>query len=142
MQVRFAKAYNFIRAGEGPGDNRVLFFLSAPTTATVEQIQTLFEQFGTVESINLFRERRSGRSKGCGFLTMQTRDQAATARDSLDETLLLEVRVCCVVVGWGALEPHWLSRGRSCYAQTYHSGPHASSRDRGARGPAVQQRRH
>lgn len=31
---------------------------------------------GQVEEVNLFRERRTHVSKGCGFITMQTRDQA------------------------------------------------------------------
>jgi hypothetical protein len=29
-----------------------------------------------VEEVNLFRERRTHVSKGCGFITMQTREQA------------------------------------------------------------------
>lgn len=33
-----------------------------------------------VEEVNLFRERRTHVSKGCGFITMQTREQAIEVR--------------------------------------------------------------
>jgi hypothetical protein len=33
-----------------------------------------------VEEVNLFRERRTHQSKGCGFVTMHTREQAVAVR--------------------------------------------------------------
>lgn len=33
-----------------------------------------------VQEVNLFRERRTHTSKGCGFVTMRTRDQAVAVR--------------------------------------------------------------
>lgn len=107
IQVRPAKSYNYIPAGSGPEDNKVLYFHNAPTSSTAEQIKELFEQFGPLESLNLFRERRSGRSKGCGFVTMQLRDQAAQALDSLDAAAMLEVRTC--------------SSGQTCRKQWIHA---------------------
>jgi RNA recognition motif-containing protein len=38
-----------------------------------------------VKEINLFRERRTNQSKGCGFVTMETRAQAVAAMEGLDE---------------------------------------------------------
>ncbi|WIA44417.1 hypothetical protein OEZ86_007184 [Tetradesmus obliquus] len=57
--------------------------------ATKEELKALFSQFGEVEEINLFRERRSFFSKGCGFITMATREQAMAAMQALDEKHLL-----------------------------------------------------
>lgn len=37
-----------------------------------------------VEEVNLFRERKTGKSKGCGFVTMQTRDQALKAIETME----------------------------------------------------------
>lgn len=42
-----------------------------------------------VEVINLFRERRTHISKGCGFVTMATRQQAMAAMEALDGATLL-----------------------------------------------------
>ena len=46
-----------------------------------------------VEELNLFTERLNGLSKGSGFVTMQSRDQAMNALDSLDEQHTMEVRL-------------------------------------------------
>ncbi len=59
--------------------SRAQFFSKAPTDATEEQIAAFFTQWGAVEEINLFRERRTGVSKGCGFVTMQVREGWARA---------------------------------------------------------------
>jgi hypothetical protein len=39
-----------------------------------------------VEEVNLFRERRTHVSKGCGFITMQTRKQAIEVRQCSTST--------------------------------------------------------
>lgn len=63
-----------------------MFFTNAPTELTEEEISTFFAQFGGVEEVNLFRERKTGNSKGCGFVTMQTRDQATHAINFMDDS--------------------------------------------------------
>lgn len=74
--MRYARSHLYIQAGAGPQDNRQLFFARAPVLTTEAELKQLFSQFGEVESINLFRERRTHASKGCGFVTMGTREQA------------------------------------------------------------------
>lgn len=57
-----------MQAGEGPDDNKQLFFSHVPLPATEDDLHSLFSQFGEIEELSLFRERRTGRSKGCGFV--------------------------------------------------------------------------
>ncbi len=45
-----------------------------------------------VEEVNLFRERRTLLSKGCGFVTMATREQALAAMEALNDSHVMEVR--------------------------------------------------
>jgi len=46
---------------------------------TSNDLQTLFAQAGTVESVNLIEDRETGRSRGFGFVEMQTKEEGATA---------------------------------------------------------------
>jgi RNA recognition motif-containing protein len=85
LEVRFARSHQYVQAGAGPQDNRQLFFSNAPARATDADMRALFAQHGTVEEIVLFRDRRTRTSKGCGFVTMGSREQAITAMEALDE---------------------------------------------------------
>ncbi|GBF91355.1 hypothetical protein Rsub_04095 [Raphidocelis subcapitata] len=82
LEVRFAHSHQYVVAGPGPEDNRQLFFSKAPPTARESDIRALFARFGGVEEATLFRERR-GRSKGCGFVKMATREAAVEAMQAL-----------------------------------------------------------
>jgi len=42
-------------------------------------LQTLFAQAGTVESVSLIEDRETGRSRGFGFVEMQTKEEGAAA---------------------------------------------------------------
>ena len=44
-----------------------------------EEIQTLFAQAGTVESVSLIEDRETGRSRGFGFVEMSTKEEGAAA---------------------------------------------------------------
>ena len=46
---------------------------------TRNDLQTLFAQAGTVESVNLIEDRETGRSRGFGFVEMQTKEEGAAA---------------------------------------------------------------
>ena len=43
------------------------------------ELQTLFAQAGTVESVSLIEDRETGRSRGFGFVEMQTKEEGAAA---------------------------------------------------------------
>lgn len=42
-------------------------------------LQTLFAQAGTVESVSLIEDHETGRSRGFGFVEMSTKEEAAAA---------------------------------------------------------------
>ena len=48
------------------------------------ELQTLFAQTGTVESVSLIEDRETGRSRGFGFIEMSTKEEGAAAIDKLN----------------------------------------------------------
>jgi cold-inducible RNA-binding protein len=46
---------------------------------TSDELQTLFAQAGTVESVSLIEDRETGRSRGFGFVEMSTKEEGAAA---------------------------------------------------------------
>ena len=44
-----------------------------------EELQTLFAQAGTVESVSLIEDRETGHSRGFGFVEMSTKEEGAAA---------------------------------------------------------------
>ncbi|MBN1356662.1 RNA-binding protein [bacterium] len=60
--------------------------LSFETTG--EDLQKLFEGYGTVTSARVITEKQTGRSKGFGFLEMPERDEALKAIESINGTEL------------------------------------------------------
>lgn len=55
-----------------------LYVGNLPYTATDQDLQALFGEFGTVLSVQIIMDKYSGRSKGFGFVEMED-DAAATA---------------------------------------------------------------
>ena len=51
---------------------------------TNQELQELFEQYGSVSSARIIMERDTGRSKGFGFVEMPDNDEANTAIESLN----------------------------------------------------------
>jgi RNA recognition motif-containing protein len=54
-----------------------------PFTATPEDVKALFEEHGTVDSVNLINDRETGRPRGFGFVEMVD-PQAAAAIAALN----------------------------------------------------------
>ena len=52
--------------------------------ATEEDLRSAFEAFGTVDSVNIIKDRDSGRSKGFGFVEMSSGDEARKAIEALN----------------------------------------------------------
>ena len=48
------------------------------------ELQTLFAQAGTVESVSLIEDRETGRSRGFGFVEMSSGEEGATAIQRFD----------------------------------------------------------
>jgi len=55
---------------------------------TEEQLRELFSEVGPVESVTLITDRHTGRSKGFGFIEMQSDEAAKAAIEKLNDTEL------------------------------------------------------
>jgi RNA recognition motif-containing protein len=55
---------------------------------TEDTLRALFDGVGEVESVNIIADRRSGRSKGFGFVEMATEEEAQAAISQLNGTTL------------------------------------------------------
>ena len=49
-----------------------------------EDLAEIFKEFGTVVSAQVITDRETGRSRGFGFVTMETADSAKSALDALN----------------------------------------------------------
>ena len=56
-----------------------------PYSTTQDDLRQLFEQHGTVESVNIIQDRETGRSKGFGFVVMPDNTQAQNAISGLND---------------------------------------------------------
>ena len=55
---------------------------------TEESIRSLFEQYGTIERVNLIRDRDTGQSRGFGFVEMTDPAEADRAISALNGSTL------------------------------------------------------
>lgn len=51
---------------------------------TEDDVQTLFGEHGTVDSVHLISDRETGRSKGFGFIEMPNDEEAKKAIEAFD----------------------------------------------------------
>lgn len=49
-----------------------------------ERLREVFSEFGTIESVKIITDRDTGRSKGFGFVTMSSDEEAKAAIAALD----------------------------------------------------------
>ncbi len=57
-------------------------------STTEEELRTMFAQAGTVKSVTIIKDRDTGRSKGFGFVEMETQAEAQNAITMFKETKL------------------------------------------------------
>ncbi len=62
-----------------------LYVGNLPFDSTEEKVRELFEQHGTVNSVDLINDRETGRPRGFGFVEMDD-DGAKSAIDALNDT--------------------------------------------------------
>ncbi|MEN8156692.1 MAG: RNA-binding protein [Bacteroidota bacterium] len=53
---------------------------------TENDLEALFGEYGAVSSVNVITDKYSGRSKGFGFVTMESDDEANKAIEGLNGT--------------------------------------------------------
>jgi RNA recognition motif-containing protein len=61
-----------------------LFVAKLPYATQSEDLQELFEQYGTVDSAQVILDRETGRSRGFGFVEMPDDEEAKSAIEALD----------------------------------------------------------
>uniref|UniRef100_A0A1I8PDB8 RRM domain-containing protein n=1 Tax=Stomoxys calcitrans TaxID=35570 RepID=A0A1I8PDB8_STOCA len=72
----------FLREEPDP-DNIKMFVGQVPKSMDEAQLRAMFEEYGAVHSINVLRDKATGISKGCCFVTFYTRRAALKAQDAL-----------------------------------------------------------
>jgi superfamily II DNA/RNA helicase len=72
----------FAGAKEAPPGAESLYVANLPWTTTDQDLAALFSPFGTVHQTTIIIDRKTGRSRGFGFVDMHPRE-AATAVDAL-----------------------------------------------------------
>jgi RNA recognition motif-containing protein len=68
--------------------NKKLYIGGLAYSVTDEQLKTLFESHGTVESAKVIMDRYTDRSRGFGFVEMSTQQEAEQAIQALNGTEL------------------------------------------------------
>ncbi len=59
--------------------NKRLFVAGLPFSTSAEELRDLFAQVGTVVASNIIKDRETDRSKGFGFVEMETSEEASAA---------------------------------------------------------------
>jgi RNA recognition motif-containing protein len=65
--------------------NRKLYVGNLPYTTNEDELQGLFGEVGAVESVNVMRDRETGRARGFAFVEMATEADAQNAIDKLHD---------------------------------------------------------
>ena len=63
-----------------------IYVASLSYNTTNESLQELFENYGEVSSVNIIKDRETGRSRGFGFVEMPDDAEAKKAIDALDKS--------------------------------------------------------
>lgn len=66
--------------------NTKLYVGGLPYSTTDRQLEEVFSEHGTVESANVITDRMTGRSRGFGFVEMNSEEEAEAAMKALDST--------------------------------------------------------
>lgn len=66
--------------------NKRIFVAGLPFSTTDEELKNLFQGEGSVVSANIITDRETGRSKGFGFVEMETEEEAGNAITKLNDS--------------------------------------------------------
>jgi RNA recognition motif-containing protein len=70
--------------------NNKLFVGNLSYSTTEDDLRELFTEAGTIDSVDLIKDRNTGQSKGFAFVEMSSRDEAQTAIDMFNGKALNE----------------------------------------------------
>lgn len=74
---------------ENKANNKDLYVSDISFDADEEELRKLFALCGTVRSIHMITDRRTGEQKGCAYVRMASASEAKDALNTLDGTLLI-----------------------------------------------------
>ncbi len=57
-----------------------------PYETTEQELETMFSEYGQVNSVAIIIDRQTGRSRGFGFVEMESEAEAAAAIEGLNKT--------------------------------------------------------
>ena len=69
-------------------DSNKLYVGGLPYATTENELEDLFAEHGTVESVRVITDRMTGRSKGFGFVEMGSQAEAEAAIEKLNDSEL------------------------------------------------------
>ena len=70
-----------------------IFVSGLPFSLTREELESAFQAFGNVTSARIIKDRDTGRSRGFGFVEMDSDDAAHSAISALDQSELKGRRI-------------------------------------------------
>jgi RNA recognition motif-containing protein len=68
---------------EPDSDSIKMFVGQIPRTMTESDLIQMFTEYGSIYQLNILKDKRSGESKGCCFITFHTRKAALDAQNAL-----------------------------------------------------------
>jgi len=82
---------DFDDTGEGNDEEGPVkvFIGQVPKTIEEEDLIPIFSQFGTVETVNIIRDKNTGQHRGCAFVSFANREDAETCQAELHNRFAL-----------------------------------------------------
>ena len=66
-----------------------MFCGQIPRAMNEEDLRSIFERYGRIHKLNILRDKQSGESRGCCFVTYVARQSALNAQKSLHNSMVL-----------------------------------------------------
>jgi len=83
-----------------PDDDAIKMFVGqVPRSMDEDALKDFFEQFGPVHQLNVLRDKATGVSRGCCFVTFYKRKHALDAQNDLHNVKTMPGRGSCLL-GW------------------------------------------
>ncbi len=67
-------------------ERKKLFVGGLPWKTTEKELKEAFSKFGEVEDVKVIRDKRTGKSKGFGFVTFESNESALKAKEGMNNT--------------------------------------------------------
>lgn len=81
---------SFVVERHEPDDDAIEMFCGQiPRTMTEDDLRLIFERFGRIYKLNILRDKHTGESRGCCFVTYVTQQSALNAQKTLHNSMIL-----------------------------------------------------